>query len=78
MSEELPDTPRGWLLTLLELAREGGPVSLLIAMVSGALIAYVLIGEMRLLHAEKAEVHQQLLDSHKAHLDLARDCTPTK
>jgi hypothetical protein len=39
MSETLPDSPRGWLMTLLALAREGGPVSLLIAMVSGALIA---------------------------------------
>jgi hypothetical protein len=78
MSNEYPETPRGWLLTLLALAREGGPVSLLIAMVSGALIAYVLIGEMRTLHAEKDAIYQQLLAEHKAHLALAATCAPSK
>lgn len=78
MSESGPESAKGWLQTFLTIAREGGPVSLLIACGASALIVWVLVGEMSHLREEKTALYQQLLEEHKAHIALAASCTPQK
>jgi hypothetical protein len=46
--------------------------------VSGGLVAYVLLGEMRHLRQEKALLYQQLMDEYKAHMALAATCAQGK
>lgn len=74
MSLPSSENAKNWLQTVLAIAREGGPVSLLIVVVLSAVTIYGLVGEIKRVHAVNATLWAQLLDAQKAQIALARQC----
>jgi hypothetical protein len=73
-----PEQAKGWLDIVLAIMERGGPVSLLIALGTSAVLVWIFLGEMRHLRADKAQVYQQLIAAQQAHMELARTCAPSQ
>lgn len=69
-----PQGPKGWLATVLALVERGGPVTLLITLILGAVSIYGLVGEVRRVQAMNVKLYERLLVEQQAQLALALQC----
>ena len=71
-----PEQAKGWLAVALSLVERGGPVTLLITLVLGAVTSYGLVQEVKRVHEVNRALWQQLVDAQHAQVELARHCPP--
>lgn len=69
-----PPAPASWLHTLVALVERGGPVTLLITLVLGAVTIYGLVAEVRRLQGMNVQLYERLLGEQQAHMALALQC----